>query len=404
MKKNILSLSAALILMLNFSYSQWIQETAPITSYGTGSLYSVFAISPTAVAAAGDSRLIVSCDGGTTWTSPDILSGWEFYSIHTMDTTKWYSVCSNVDYLMAPFNPCSGATFYGSIPNMTPNAIHLRTPQSATVVGNSGRIRTSYDNLSTWDSTGSGTTFALKAVWYADSMVGVAVGLSAALTRTADGGAHWTLNQNIPTFFSLYSVMFPTPTIGYTCGALGTFLKSTDAGVTWNAMNLNTATFLNGVFFLDSLNGYVVGDSGKIMKTTDGALTWSIMPSGTLHNLRSVHFINPDIGWIVGDDSMILKLDMTTGTIEQASINNNITLAPNPASNTATITLDCNKSSLTTIKINDITGRTIQTIFENTLSSGNHTIPFDISFLSRGIYFIDIRNETGLSTLKLIKE
>ena len=71
-------------------------------------------------------------------------------------------------------------------------------------------------------------------------------------------------------------MQFPTPTTGYVCGALGTFLKSTDAGVTWNAVNLNTATFLNGLYFLDSLTGYVVGDSGKIMMTTDGANSWSM--------------------------------------------------------------------------------------------------------------------------------
>ena len=386
MKKNILSLTAALVLMLNFSYSQWIQETAPITTYGTGSLYSVFAISPDAVAAAGDGRLIVTCDGGATWTDAENLGGWEFYSIHTMDTTKWYSVCSNVDYIIEPYNPCSSAAFNYTLTNINPNAIHFRAQQNATVVGNSGRIRNTHDNCTTWDSVGSGTTFVLKSVWYADSSVGVAVGLSAALTRTTDGGAHWTLNQNIPTFFSLYGVQFPTPTTGYVCGALGTFLKSTDAGVTWNLMPTNTATFLNGVYFLDSLNGYVVGDSGKIMKTINGANTWTIMPSGTLHNLRSVHFISPDIGWIVGDDSVILKLDLTTGTIKQTNSINKITLAPNPAENTATISLDCDKSSLTSIKINDITGRTVKVIYESTLSSGHHAISFDISTLSRGIY------------------
>lgn len=404
MKKNILSLTAALVLMLNFSYSQWMPQTAPITTYGTGSLYSVWAISPTAVAAAGDGRIIVTCDGGTTWVDEPNLGGWYFYSIHTMDTTKWLSISSNVNWGISPSNPCGNYSFLTNLSGITVNGIHYRTPISCTVVGQSGRIKNTYDAGNTWDSVGSGTTFALKSVWYADSMTGVAVGLSAALTRTTDGGAHWTLNQNIPTFFSLYGVQFPTPTTGYVCGALGTFLKSTDAGVTWNAVNTNTGTFLNGLFFLDSLTGYVVGDSGKIMKTTDGANTWTIMPSGTLHNLRSVHFINPDIGWIVGDDSVILKLDLTTGKIEQVNNTNKITLAPNPAENTTTISLDCDKSSLTSIKINDITGRTIKVISETTLSSGHHDISIDISTLSRGIYFIDVKNEKGVSTLKLLKE
>jgi len=321
-----------------------------------------------------------------------------------MDTIKWYSVCSNVDYLIAPFNPCGSASFYGSIPSITPNAIHFRTPQSATVVGNSGRIKNTFDNCTTWDSAYSGTTFALKSVWYADSMTGVAVGLSAALTRTTDGGAHWTLNQNIPTFFSLYGVQFPTPTTGYVCGALGTFLKTTDAGATWNIMNINTTSNLNGLFFLDSLNGYMVGDTGKIMNTTNGGVTWSIMPSGTTHNLRSVHFINPDIGWIVGDDSVILKLDLTTAIVQPSNPFNNITISPNPARNTVLLSLDCNKTAMTTIKINDIAGRTLKTVYESTLSLGRNTIPVDISSLSGGLYFINIINEFGTSVVKLMKE
>jgi photosystem II stability/assembly factor-like uncharacterized protein len=404
MKKNILSLIAALILMLNLSYSQWMQQTPPIATYGTGALYSVFAISPTAVAAAGDSRVIVTCDGGTTWTDEPFLSGWYFYNIHTMDTTKWYSVSANVNWAVEPYNPCGNYTFLTNLDSITVDAIHFRTPQSATVAGKYGKIKVTNDGGTTWNWANSGTSFELLSVWYADSLVGVAVGKSGALTRTTDGGAHWTFNQNLNVFFNILGVQFPTPTTGYAVGALGTFIKTTDAGVTWNPVNVNTTAWLRGVYFLDSLNGYVVGDSGRIMKTMDGANTWSIMPSGTLHNLNSVNFINPDIGWIVGDDSIILKLDLTTGINKQANSINNITLSPNPSENTTTLSFDCNKSSLTSININDITGRTIQTIYENTLPSGHHTIPINVSTLARGIYFINIRNENGATVLKLLKE
>ena len=109
-----------------------------------------------------------------------------------MDTTKWYSISSNVNWGIEVSNPGGSYSFLTNLDSITVNAIHFRTPISATVAGQQGKIKTTDDGGTTWTARTSGTTFALKSVWYADSLVGVAAGLSA---FNQDSG--WRTNMDI---------------------------------------------------------------------------------------------------------------------------------------------------------------------------------------------------------------
>ena len=73
-----------------------------------------------------------------------------------------------------------------------------------------------------------------------------------------------------------------------------------------------------------------------------------------------------------------------------------ITIAPNPAKNSVTVT---SKSNIKSIELFDVQGRILQTILEDKNSAN-----IDISNKSNGIYFLKVTTEIGSSVEKLVKE
>jgi photosystem II stability/assembly factor-like uncharacterized protein len=117
---------------------------------------------------------------------------------------------------------------------------------------------------------------ALSDVCWADSATACAVGYGWVL-RSADAGRTWQRLDVTGDFFQ--SVHFPTPRIGYLCGASGTILKSTDGGATWRTLRRG-GTFgarpkaFRTLHFVDAERGWVVGDAGIFWQTDDGGAHW----------------------------------------------------------------------------------------------------------------------------------
>ena len=126
-----------------------------------------------------------------------------------------------------------------------------------------------------------------------------------------------------------------------------------------------------------------------------------------------VHFrIKPRAGYAVGDiipNTASIYFDynpaIVTNTFNteffqtlgngQFSINN-ISLFPNPASNSVQINLQNTSETIATILINDILGKNIKRI--TNVSSNQNTI--DVSGLSQGIYFVTINTDNNLKLVK----
>ena len=64
---------------------------------------------------------------------------------------------------------------------------------------------------------------------------------------------------------------------------------------------------LNSVYFLNPQMGWVVGEYGTVIKTTDGGKTWEKLKSGTGNTLLEVDFFDQNFGFAVGLDATILK-------------------------------------------------------------------------------------------------
>jgi photosystem II stability/assembly factor-like uncharacterized protein len=106
-------------------------------------------------------------------------------------------------------------------------------------------------------------------------------------------------------------IIFPRDrNTGYIACDSGNVLKTTDAGLNWQKINVGTTENLNAIFFPSGLSiGYVVGDNGQIWKTPNAGDSWQAKPPPLLFEINDVFFFGPDTGWIVGSGGRVFKTE-----------------------------------------------------------------------------------------------
>ena len=221
------------------------------------------------------------------------------------------------------------------------------------------------------------------------------------------------------------------------------FFKTNNQGITWSAaqspytsLAINTNSSLRPEFSLENSNtAYILnGDYSKLSKTIDGGTTWNNLTPG---NVGSQVFIKkiPDQNvllvmgttsskystdgglswvlidstpkifpvssginstWSVGAGDIIYKLNPAFLEVSNTNRINEIQIYPNPVKDFISIIQDDNSSLLYTIS--DITGKQILA------GQNKYNERIDVSKLSKGVYFIQIKCKTIKTTLKFIKE
>lgn len=162
----------------------------------------------------------------------------------------------------------------------------------------------------------------LFGVHFVSPTEGWAVGLDEVIAHTTDGGATWTLQENLVFTGSpspaaapidFYDVFFTDARTGWAVGWPEAIFKTTDGGATWVEQHLHrvywgdrngdgtwdqrdwcttwnstdqycsrkVGVYLRKVGFADSRHGWTVGRFGFIFKTDDGGATWRAIPQNS---------------------------------------------------------------------------------------------------------------------------
>lgn len=108
-------------------------------------------------------------------------------------------------------------------------------------------------------------------------------------------------------------------------------------------------------------------------------------------------------GEIRGNVSRKLCVDIPQSVNNLGNISIITNLYPNPAFTTATLDISSSAQTQTTIAMYDVMGRMVWTT-ERKLAYGNSRITIPLNNVNTGIYSIQIRNETGQVSLKLVKQ
>jgi photosystem II stability/assembly factor-like uncharacterized protein len=132
------------------------------------------------------------------------------------------------------------------------------------IVGDKGLILVTYDGGVNWQIQKSGTDKALFNVDFRDSREGYAVGGRGTILRTVNGGGTWeTVKTNFPSTF--LRVDFADDKNGWIVGYGGTILRSSDKGRTWIKQDSGTKENLYGLFMTKKY-GWAVGAKGLLIQ------------------------------------------------------------------------------------------------------------------------------------------
>ncbi|MBF6640804.1 T9SS type A sorting domain-containing protein [Flavobacterium sp. J49] len=251
----------------------------------------------------------------------------------------------------------------------------------------------------------SGTTWSqftnmiqVGEVKFANEQIGfAAVGTSTysgMMWKTVDGGTTW---NEVTSFIygKVAEIQIVNPNKIYVRNlGTGSWVYTEDGGLTWNYVNIN---FPQRFYFFDELNAYGINTNTKdVYKTEDGGQTWQIIISNdnTLcGNHLYVWFQDKIIH--AGGELLVCVLEISPSLQVKPIVNTQkpkIVVYPNPSVGILNISEFAKE-----IIFMDITGKT--------LDSYQYTNEINISSFKKGIYFLKIITEDGVSHVqKVIKD
>ncbi|HEY9165667.1 MAG TPA: T9SS type A sorting domain-containing protein [Candidatus Kryptonia bacterium] len=188
-------------------------------------------------------------------------------------------------------------------------------------------------------------------------------------------------------------------------------MKTTNYGTSWTPIG-STSNGFNGepakYICVDSTTGYIyAGTYDGVYITTNGGGTWSKLGTGlpnavvddiaiqyATHSLRvATHGRG---GW---------EVDLATGIARSVETPTEFSLAqnyPNPFNPATTISFKLAADSYVTLKVYDVLGREVATLMKGKQKAGEHSLTFDASKLTSGVYFYRIATSSFTETRKMI--
>jgi photosystem II stability/assembly factor-like uncharacterized protein len=239
--------------------------------FGTIAFTGIDLIGDSGVCLVGDKTIIRSTDGGLNWTSSVYQSPGGYTGIDVVDSMNGWVVSSN------------------------------------------GLILVTRDGGFTWATQADLSTEypSLRAVAFADTLRGIAVGLKRSY-RTTNGGRLWIPCGSAAN--NLFDVQMVDSLHAWAVGS--NVLATTDGGSTWTRQFVGSSSQLRAVHMLSPTHGWVIGQSwgaglrAFMLKTIDGGTTWipQVTPPGLIR-LLDVEFRNPLRGWMIDMNGSILRTD-----------------------------------------------------------------------------------------------
>ena len=257
-----------------------------------------------------------------------------------------------------------------------------------------------------------------KNFYFVNSMVGYACGgqidIQGMVWRTTNGGQHWyTYCVTAEPLYDIKAVS--SSKIIATGGDLEYGLSmaiSTDAGLSWNyrvtplpgrGLSLGFRTPAELWVPLNFVPAYGVNlDSGNL------SADWTMIPAEGVETVNSVIFMSPTFGWSFGTGGTIFKYNSSIIGIngnEQENIPGDFILEqnyPNPFNPVTTIGYELKRGGLVNISVYNITGELTEILQKSYQPPGYHSINWNASGHSSGVYFCRLSAGSNRKTIKML--
>ncbi|NOS86559.1 MAG: T9SS type A sorting domain-containing protein [Ignavibacteria bacterium] len=299
--------------------ANWVEAASNVTD----NLYSIYGT----FCSGSSGTLLYTSNGGLNWQigANGFLS--TYYGITSLTSVN--AIACGVNTI---FQPLIARTTNGGV-NWSYSSFYLNS--------NEGNLRDVY-------YVNSNTVFAVSNVW--DGTGGISV--------STNGGVNWSTQLYNDALNSIdMAGMY-----GFSCGAEGYALRTTDQGTSWQPTVTGLNSVLRSVDIIDSLNAYIAGDGGVILKTTNGGITSLITTSNNIPSQFSLskNYPNP----FNPSTTISFAIPLLRGVTDVAG-----------------------RGVFTSIKIYGILGNEITTLINQPLTPGNYSVNWDASYFPSGIYF-----------------
>ncbi len=410
--------------------AQWINNPSPTIS----TINSIYFNKQHVGFFTTNNKIFNSIDMGNSWTPIEIGSNYNLYNITFVDSLLGFIVGSK-DGNGIVIRTSDGGNNWNIISVGFANVffdVSFVSSKNGWIFGEVGslvgKIGKTIDGGSTWIDQHVDSYGPILSGFFIDTLNGWAAGENRCLIKTTNGGSSWfsidTLYIRSDSVVPLRSIYFIDKKTGWVVGGIAEYnaiLKTTDGGKTWSHRifkpqfpqpDLGVAR-LNDIFFLNQEIGYIVGreiSPGNfyelILKSTDGGVSWIKQDKHIASELNCVFFLNDTLGWASGINGTLLRttnggvsfVDENIKPIQTFSLSQNF---PNPFNPTTIIQFELPHSQFVTLKVFDILGREVNTLINEILYRGVHSLTFDAQKynLASGIYFYQLFTE-GFSKTK----
>ena len=182
--------------------------------------------------------------------------------------------------------------------------------------------------------------------------------------------------------------------------------KSHDSGNTWQTVVLPVNDYI-------SVNGisedivFVTGDDGILLESEDGFDSWNktVIESDT--QINDIVFTENKTGYLVTNRSIYKNTQFSITTSSEEETNEKATYFtlkqnyPNPFNPTTNIQFNLSESSNIELSVFNLLGRKVDVVYNGVKSAGSHTLTFDASNLSGGIYFYELKTDSYTERKKM---
>ncbi|MCW2928956.1 MAG: type sorting protein, partial [Thermoleophilia bacterium] len=290
---------------------------------GTRDQYSHGAVSAAtnsiAYLAVGGNGMASTTDGGATWSDQSAASHVFDVSGSPASTNIAAASTSGGQIYRTTNSGATAWTLETSGVTTSLNSVSLADDTNGFAVGVGGVIRRrTTAGGATWAAVTSPVTSTLNGVDAVSATEAFAVGYGDVLLRTGTGGATWSVPAS--TCFGNYGDVAASDAFtAYAVGLSGVVVK-----LTWNSgTSVLTCTSLTAAVDIgEDLAGvsvapgsstvYVSGALGTVMRSTNGGTTWQRMPTGTSVDLNGISSQPDGSLWAAGSNRTVLRAPTAT--------------------------------------------------------------------------------------------
>lgn len=256
--------------------------------------------------AANAGAILHTTDAGATWTIQGYTNLDYNYCLDCQDTMRIAITSSQV---LSPTDAqvvvsTNGGNSWSSYPHLfrTYTMGIQYVGGNIWVAGQSSQIIKSTNNGVNWGWNFRAPSW--NSIAWRDSLNGYVIagsdaGIDGYCFRTTDAGNSWFYDAAVP---GGKQIIFKNANRGWILkeGNSSGVYRTTNGGTTWAYNSIGTGNWIGGIFFASIDSGWAYGSSGTIRMTSNGGITWNTQNSGTSYYIETAYFINSHEGWAAG--------------------------------------------------------------------------------------------------------